>query len=150
MSSASPERWPGLTKRSAFSLPEVLLALAVLGLAMSFFTYFVDALKLTDAAKDEAAIAAYTYNYLENLRAEWQNTANFDVAYGLHEIALPPGFSAEIRTKEEKAQIQKKGLGAVTITALRTVSIRIKDKTAKLDDFEMTAQFVRPPGETNE
>ncbi len=139
-----------MTKTKAFSLVEVLVALAILGLSLSFFAYFADALKLTDSAKQEAEIAAFAYNYLENLRAAWQNIDNFETSYGLKPIAVPEGFEARVRIEEKRSQIKKKDLGLTNVVSLRTVTIILKDSSEKMADFIMSTQIARPVTVLNE
>ncbi len=133
-----------MTKENAFSLVEVLVALAILGLSLSFFAYFADALKLTGSAKQEAEIAAYAYNYLENLRSTWQNLESFETSYGLKPNNVPEGFVAKIQSDEKKSQIKKKGFAIANVVSLRTVTIILKDNSEKTDDFIMSTAIARP------
>ena len=133
-----------MTKRKAFSLVEILLALSILGLSLSFFAYFSDALKLTDSAKREAEIAAYGFNYLENLRAQWRDPGRFAAALGLEAKNPPNGFEVEIKVDEKRSRVRTADFGIIDIVSLRTVTIILRSKEENIDDFLMSTQIVRP------
>jgi len=126
-----------------FSLIELLVALSIIALSLSFFAYFSDALSLTSSAKNEAAIAAYSHNYLEKLRSEWQNLDKFKNRSGIDLNDLPKGYSGQINIDEETGKVYNSDKKiSEKVVSLRTVEIVLSDQAG--NEFKMSTKIARP------
>ncbi len=112
---------------------------------MSFFAYFSDALRLTNSAKNEAEIAAYSRNYLEGLRSSWQNLDNFKESANIKADNLPTGYKAKVTINETKGNVYNMAKEASEeVVSLRIISIVLTDETG--EEFTMSTQIARPLG----
>jgi len=129
--------------KKGFSLVELLVALSIIALSLSFFAYFSDALKLTGSAKNEAAVAAYSHNYLESLRAKWQNLDSFNEPTNIEPKNLPEGYTAKVKISEEKGKVYnpEKRISQAVVS-LRTIEIILTDQTG--NEFMMSTKIARP------
>lgn len=103
-------------RRKAFSLVEVMVALAILSISILILSYFGSSFSLTKGAQIDTQAQAFARSYFDNLRASWSTRATFS-AGTLPSIAAPSGFSSPTVTLED---IQRIG----TQVVLRRVTLR--------------------------
>ncbi len=131
--------------KKGFSLVELLVALSIIALSLSFFAYFSDALKLTSSAKNEAEIAAYSHNYLEGLRSSWQDLDSFKNRSNTKLKNLPVGYTAKVNITEQKGRVYNdKKQSSEELVSLRLVDIVLTDELGK--EFIMSTAIARPLG----
>lgn len=103
-------------RRKAFSLVEVMVALAILSITILILSYFGSSFSLTKGAQIDTQAQAFARSYFDNLRASWSTRTTFG-AGTLPSITPPSGFSNPVVTLEDIQQIG-------TQVVLRRVTLR--------------------------
>lgn len=78
-------------RRNAFSLVEVMVALAILSITILMLSYFGSSFSLTRGAQIDTQAQAFARSYFDTLRASWSTRAAF-TAGTPPSVALPSGF----------------------------------------------------------
>lgn len=149
-----------------FSLIEVLVALAIIAITITLFSYFVSSLQRSRDARLETTAAAYARNYFDSLRAAWQDPliySNGDLSLGDGDVEPPAGYkSVEIKVTRYDTGHAKTGESTFSDTSasfklpesdddglivdfIRRISLEITDNQGDSETF--VTQIVQPTGE---
>jgi prepilin-type N-terminal cleavage/methylation domain-containing protein len=129
-----------LRKQTAgLTLVEVLVALAIIGVAGGMFSYFVSSLQTTKTARERTTALAYAREYLEGLRAKWQTLAGYETLSLATPNDPPASYDLEVTINNDKGKVifsYPGGAGGTDVSALRTVTLTFTDeqhKTVRLE-----------------
>lgn len=120
-------------RQTGLTLVEVLVALVLVAVAVSMFTYFVDALRLTNVSRQETQAAAYMRNYLDNLRAEWRDFEDYTYHIDRADPGKPPDTFKKVAvtvSSSNGAVVSYPGGAAPAshLAPLRTVTISVTNQ----------------------
>ncbi len=119
------------------TLIEVLIALALIGVAVSMFAYFISSLQTTQHAREQTTALAYARDYLEGLRAKWQTLEGYQTLSLAKPTDPPSSYDIKIKIENDKGSVvfAYPGGGSNDLSALRKITLTFtdeKDKTISL------------------
>jgi prepilin-type N-terminal cleavage/methylation domain-containing protein len=120
------------------TLVEVLVALAIVGVAGGMFGYFVSSLQTTKSARQQTTALAYARDYLEGLRAKWQTLAGYQTLSLATPVEPPANYDLKIQIENDKGSVvygYPGGAASEDLSALRKITLTFtdeKDKTVSL------------------
>ena len=131
---------------SGFTLIEVLIALAVAGIAISMFGYLINSLRLTRVSKLETEAAAYARNYLDTLRGQWRFTNGYENPSEAAALVPPEGYTVTVNIENQTGDelFTFPGPAPATDTSpMRTVTINLTHSQEAA--VTMSTKIARPP-----
>ena len=134
-----------LKQRRGVTLVEVLVALALVGVAGSMFGYFITSLQSTKKAREQTTALAYARDYLEGLRTHWQTLEGYQTLSLATPAEPPASYDIKVKVQNDKGAIifsYPGGATATDLSALRTVTLTFTDEQAKT--VSLVTSIARP------
>jgi prepilin-type N-terminal cleavage/methylation domain-containing protein len=116
------------------TLVEVLVALAIIGVAGGMFGYFVSSLQTTKSAREQTTALAYARDYLEGLRARWQTLEGYQTISLATPVEPPASYKLKIKIDNDKGGTVYGYPGGGTsedLSALRKITLTFTDEQDK-------------------
>jgi prepilin-type N-terminal cleavage/methylation domain-containing protein len=116
------------------TLVEVLVALALVGVAGSMFGYFITSLQSTKKAREQTTALAYARDYLEGLRTHWQTLVGYQTLSLATPAEPPASYNIKVNVQNDKGATifsYPGGATATDLSALRNITLTFTDEQAK-------------------
>ncbi|MGL4612098.1 MAG: type IV pilus modification PilV family protein [Trueperaceae bacterium] len=143
-----------MTKRKGLTIVEVLVALAIVGIAGSLFGYFLTSLQTTRTAREQSSALAYARNYLEGLRAHWQTLEGYQNLSLATPNNPPEHYELKIKIENDEGGTvfaHPGGASSRDLSPLRVITVIFTDKENKTITLQtMVARPTPIPEATDE